>query len=149
MGSLSFISTENIIYHQAVCTLRVTTAGALSQAVSELICGSVLQDGLFHPPFPLCAPFPTLSCMLLPPPLLCWPVLVPFRTDSADKLSKLNCTGKKKKNSFMPRQTSQLSKASRVSKRKAGNCNTGKREMDGCGRWTTLFSSHHLYCLYV
>lgn len=92
MGSLSFISTENIICQEAVCTLHVTTAGAQSWAISELICGLVLQDDLFLPPFLLHTLFPALSCMFLP---LCWPVLVPFGTDSTDKLSKLNCMEKK------------------------------------------------------
>jgi len=49
----------------------------------------------------------------------------------------------------MPRQRSQLSKASRVSKRKAGHSNTEKRETYGCRRWTTVSGSNHPYCLDV
>jgi len=52
MGSLMFISTENIIYHEAERTLHVPPAGAQPQEISELICGSVLWDGLCHSPAP-------------------------------------------------------------------------------------------------
>lgn len=42
MGSLMFISTENIIYHEAESTFCVPPAVAQPQEISELICGSVL-----------------------------------------------------------------------------------------------------------
>lgn len=90
MGSLSFISTENIIY-QCAHSMWLQLGHGHGRFLSWFVAQHCRTVSAIH--LPLC-----MSRLPLSPLLLCCPVLVPFWTD---KLA----VAYRKKNSFLPRQT--------------------------------------------